>query len=473
MPDRQNELRSTHPTLNAAGFCALLLACGLFMMGSTDRATGNADQVPATTGREYTLGPRDKVRIKVFAWRPARDEVYEWKALNDVFSVGPSGQLSIPLIGDVRAGGLSLNEVAIAIGAQLQATLGLIEAPRATLEIVEFRPFYILGMVAKPGEYAYRPDLTIVQAVSLAGGHERLNEYESVQLDRATISTYGERSVIQSEMASLLARRARLDAEINGGQSVRFPPSLVHLDREAAIAVADEERIFAARTTAFEARRGRLASTRVMLEEQLQALQTHASEQERHVAAAQADLKRFDDLIERKLTTTTRRAEAARNLMQAEGDAMRMLAQVSDVRRELSRIDMELQGLHDDRVNQAVVDMRSTQARLDELERRTRTADTLMRQADSAGVQLSAYDDGVRKAQSTYMIVRKVGDAFQELAATETTTLQPGDTLKVEAPAPTPSAGPQRALDRAPAAAQSPITTLTYDLNPHAAAPLR
>src|SRR5262249_51658001 len=80
----------------------------------------------------------------------------------------------------------------------------------------------------------------------------RLNEYESVQLDRATISTYGERSVIQSETASLLARRARLDAAINDAQTVRFPPSLTHLSVEAAIAAADEQRSSGARAGAFE-----------------------------------------------------------------------------------------------------------------------------------------------------------------------------------------------------------------------------
>lgn len=465
MYDRTVVVPSTRPSANLMSIYAALLASAVTMMCLSDRATGTADKTPATTGLEYILGPRDKVRVKVFAWRPARDEVYEWKALNDVFTVGASGQLSMPLIGDVHAGGSSLNEVSIAIGEQLKSSLGLVDAPRASVEVVEFRPFYILGMVDKPGEYAYRPDLTIVQAVSIAGGLSHLNKYEVVRLDRDTISTSGERGVIEVEMTSLLARRARLDAEINGADTLHFPAKLQQLSGTDAGPLADEERIFSARLAAFVYRSGRLASTRTMLETQLASLQKHAADQDRHVQAAQQDLKRFDDLMARKLTTTTRRAEAARNLMQAEGEAVRLLANLSDARRELNQIEMEEQGLRDDRANQAVVEMRTTQARLDELERRIHTADTLMDQADAAGVQLSSYQSNVRKAEQVYTIIRKVDGTFQKLSATETTELQPGDTLKVEAPSVATPAEPERALDDPREHPATPKTTLTLDID--------
>ena len=435
------------------------------VMSASDHATGNAEKTSGATGLEYILGPRDKVRVKVFAWRPSRDEVYEWKALNDVFTVGASGQLSMPLIGEIRAGGSSLNEVSIAISDQLKASLGLVEAPRASVEVVEFRPFYILGVVDKPGEYAYRPDLTIVQAISIAGGLSRLNEYEVMRLDRDTISTYGERSVIESEMASLLARRARLEAEINGADTLRFPASLAQLPSSAE-PVADEERIFSARLTAFVYRSTRLARTKAMLEAQLVSMESHVAEQDQHVKAAQQDLKHFDDLIARKLTTTSRRAEAARNLMQAEGDSIRMQANITNVRQELNRVEMEEQGLRDDRANQAVVEMRTTQARLGELDRRIQTADTLVRQADASGLQLSSYQTSGRKAQPIYTIIRKIGGTFQELGATETTALQPGDTLKVEAPSSPPSpvdAGGD--FHKSHDQTNARPTTLTLDMN--------
>ena len=139
---------------------------------SEDRSTlPSTVKAPGQPGEpQYVLGPLDKVRLKVFAWRPARDEVYEWKALNDVYTVGASGQVSLPLIGDVSAAGSNLRELCQAISNGLKDKLGLVEAPSATAEIAEFRPFYIFGAVQRPGEYSYRPGLTIIQALSIAGG---------------------------------------------------------------------------------------------------------------------------------------------------------------------------------------------------------------------------------------------------------------------------------------------------------------
>jgi len=423
-----------HPLVAMSLYPALLAATIAMIIGSNSASGASGESY----GNEYILGPRDKVRVKVFAWRQARDEVYEWKALNDVFTVGASGKLSMPLIGEVPAGGSSANELSTAISDQLRLSLGLAEAPRASVEIVEFRPFYVLGVVDKPGEYAYRPDLTIIQAISISGGLSRFNQYEAVRLDRENISTFGERSVIETEMAALLAKRARLLAEANGEKALHLPVSLSQFESHLSASLADETRIFEARLAAFEYRTGWLAQTKEMLHSQLALLEKHVSEQEGYVKAARENLEHFDDLAKRKLTTTVRLAEAARNLMQAEGDGMRMQASLASARQELNRIEMEEQALRDDRTNQAVLDVRATQARLDELESRVETAENLLQQADTATLQLASLEDEARKPQPVYTIIRKIGGVFHTLSATETTALRPGDTLKVEAPSTPP-----------------------------------
>ena len=433
-------------SLVAMGLSPVLLAAIIAVIFVSSIASGNSEPSGATQGEEYILGPRDKVRVKVFAWRPSRDEVYEWKALNDVFTVGASGKLSMPLIGEVLAEGSNTAELSAAISDQLRSSLGLAEAPRASVEIAEFRPFYVLGVVDKPGEYAYRPDMTIVQAISIAGGLSRFNQYEAARLDRDAISTFGDRSVIETEMAALLARRARLEAEANGEKVLRLPASLSQIEGQL---LADERRIFESRLSTFEYRTGRLAQTKEMLQTQLAALDKRVSEQKTYVEAAQANLEHFDDLAKRQLTTRLRRAEAARNLMQAEDDGVRMHASLVSTRQELNRIEMEEQALRDDRTNQAVLDLRTTQARLDELERRVETADSLL-QADTATLQLSSLEDDGGKSQPVYTIIRKIAGGFKELSATETTVLRPGDTLKVDAPSSTTSRAALRGASAKP-----------------------
>jgi polysaccharide export outer membrane protein/exopolysaccharide production protein ExoF len=386
------------------------------------------------TGSEYMLGPQDKVRVKVFAWRPSRDEVYEWKALNDVYTVGPSGLISMPLIGEVPAGGASLSDLSDAIGEQLKSSLGLIDAPRASVEIVEFRPFYILGTVQRPGEYPFRPGLTIIQALSIGGGLLRFNEFEAVRLDRETIATNGERRVIESEINSLLAKRARLDAEVNGDTAVKFPASLYNQSGNPGLGplLDEEERIFNTRLSAFETRARELERSKLMLQNQLAVIEGYLADQDAHIHIAVQEVKLIDDLFARKLTTTSRRAEAARNLRQVEGERIRLQTTSISVRQDYSRVEMEAQALRDARMTETVSGLRTTQARLDELTRRLRTAETLVHEAKVAAPYLATL--GVRKVLPDYTIIRQNGGTQVTLSATETTLLHPGDTIKVELP---------------------------------------
>ena len=59
------------------------------------------------------------------------------------------------------------------VSADFQAKLALSERPNTSIEIIQFRPFFVMGDLERPGEYAYRPGITALQAVSLAGGFYR------------------------------------------------------------------------------------------------------------------------------------------------------------------------------------------------------------------------------------------------------------------------------------------------------------
>lgn len=108
----------------------------------------------------YSIAPGDKLRITVF------DE----PTLTGEYTIGVGGELALPLIETIHAGGQTTSALTTAIADKLQQG-GYVLAPRVSVEIIQHRPFFILGEVKLPGEYPYSGDLTLDQAVAKAGGY--------------------------------------------------------------------------------------------------------------------------------------------------------------------------------------------------------------------------------------------------------------------------------------------------------------
>ncbi len=106
----------------------------------------------------YQLASGDRVRVIVFGQ----------DSLSNSFSVDPAGNISMPLIGLVRAYGLTTAELEGEIAAKLRN--GYIRDPRVSVEVEAFRPFFVLGEVQTAGQYPYVSGLTIQSAVAIAGG---------------------------------------------------------------------------------------------------------------------------------------------------------------------------------------------------------------------------------------------------------------------------------------------------------------
>ena len=94
--------------------------------------------------------------------------VYGEDNLNGVYDIDPSGVVSLPLAGVVRAAGRTKLELQREIARRYKSEY--LQDPKVTVEVANFRPFYVLGEAEKPGEYPYRSGLNIISAVSTAGG---------------------------------------------------------------------------------------------------------------------------------------------------------------------------------------------------------------------------------------------------------------------------------------------------------------
>ena len=119
------------------------------------------------------LSAGDRVRINVFG-EPA---------LSGEFQLSGTGMLSLPLVGEVKASGLTTDE----LGATLVRRYGdgLLNNPRIVVDALELRPFSMLGEVARPGQYPSRDGLTLLEAVALAGGYTYRANKNHIYIRRA------------------------------------------------------------------------------------------------------------------------------------------------------------------------------------------------------------------------------------------------------------------------------------------------
>ena len=136
-------------------------------------STASDLEASVRTVPEYRLGAADKVRVNVFGE----------EALTGEFLVGGSGKISLPLIGEVQAAGLTIAELQEEIANALRQ--GYINEPRVSAEVLNYRPFYILGEVNKPGEYPYTNNLTVLNAVATAEGFTYRADTRRVYIKRA------------------------------------------------------------------------------------------------------------------------------------------------------------------------------------------------------------------------------------------------------------------------------------------------
>jgi polysaccharide biosynthesis/export protein len=128
--------------------------------------------VPANPYATYRLDSGDRVRVLLFG----QDN------LSRTYNIDASGSVSIPLIGSVKARGLTTEELASDIAGELRRNY--IKDPKVSVEVEAYRPFFILGEVKRPGGYPYVNAMTVEAAVALAEGYTERAKKRMVRLTR-------------------------------------------------------------------------------------------------------------------------------------------------------------------------------------------------------------------------------------------------------------------------------------------------
>ncbi len=120
----------------------------------------------------YHLDTGDQVRVTVF----------NHPDLSGDFEISGEGTISMPLVQDVNLQGLSVKEAVTLIIGKLKPAY--LRNPRVSIDVLNYRPFFIIGEVKQPGSYPYMSGLTVLSAVAVAGGYTRRANSKGVKITR-------------------------------------------------------------------------------------------------------------------------------------------------------------------------------------------------------------------------------------------------------------------------------------------------
>src|ERR1700724_3320567 len=126
--------------------------------------------MPVRYDAAYRLDAGDRLRVVI----------YGQEGLTNIYAIDAGGSITMPLIGSVPARGRITAGLAAEIAAKLRN--GYIPEPSVAVEIEAYRPFFILGEVAAPGQYPYVPNMSVESAVAIAGGFSPRARRDSVTL---------------------------------------------------------------------------------------------------------------------------------------------------------------------------------------------------------------------------------------------------------------------------------------------------
>lgn len=369
---------------------------------------------------EYRLGPGDELALSVF-------DHPELSASKKI--VQADGSISIPRIGRVSASDIGISALKKIIEAKLTNILG-ISNPSVSIEITRYRRFFVAGYVANPGGYEYIPDITALQAISLAGGLFRLSadnlgSFLELARVRERLAQYRE------QIAISLIRRARFLAE-KDDTPIAVPDevnSFIGPDRKQSL-VERESDLIEKRRNAYLGELSILTDLGEELDKEIAALKAQRSAKEEQLKLIVQEADTLRSLKERQLVTQSRSLAIDRERISTEADVLEVTALIARSQTSRRRIDQDKLNL-------------TTKRNLEILNGLKEEADTIaqLRHLIDAGQRQLGVADGLpvsarREVDSTIgsralIIVRADKDQARSHSVGLNERLLPGDVLYV------------------------------------------
>ena len=382
---------------------------------------------PAAGAADYELGPMDKVTVRVIEWQTAEGTFREWPTITGDYRVGPSGTLSLPFAGEIEASGKTTSAIAQEISRNLRQKLGLVDLPEASVEISEFRPIFVSGDVQTPGRYAFEPEMTVLKAVSLAGGMPRTT---GQRFERDYFNARGDYDVIVAQHDRLVVKLARLQTELANAQEIKVPDDLIEKS-EAKRLIDDEAAIMLSRKNSLDLQLNGLTELKTLYTNEITSLEKKMDVQNRQMDLTRKELKSIGGLADQGLVVNSRLMGLQTSVADMEGKLLDLDTASLRAKQEINKSTQNETDLQNDRKAELATEIQATQAALDESNLKLQMNKNLMTEAlvNAPGAMGQGNKEDL---VMQYSIVRNSKGKTEETTAEEGTTLLPGDVVKVK-----------------------------------------
>lgn len=375
----------------------------------------------------YALQPGDTIQISVAGVPDLRESV----------PVQPDGTISFPLLGTLKVEGLSTAElqqqIQTAFAGKIyrnhpsggQETLIVIRPEEVSASIVAYRPVYVTGGVSRPGEIAFRPGLTVREALALAGGN-RVSPFSAEPLMQL-LSTKGDMRVLWLKLAKERAHIAALTSELNSQESIQFPDETA-LPSQLVTQIHDQETDLLKAEIADGNHQTAFLQTAVKQDDQQIAILSQQQQQEETGAKEDQDnLEFIGRLLKRGDVTSNLVSEARRDALVSSTRTLQVTAQLLQAKTQKMTNMRRLEELQDklrisllDQIGAATQELNATRAGLEASKEKVAYLTEIIPEALS-----------VTDAKPQITLIRGAGTNVTRSVVDEDAALQPGDVIDV------------------------------------------
>ena len=415
---------------------AAVLSITMALLSTTNFAamaseTGDV-QVSASAGdssaplADYRLAPGDRLTVVV----------YDQPQLSGQFIIDGGGGILLPLAGGVSLSGRTLAEAQQLI--QDRFADGVLVQPAVSVRITEYRPIFVTGNVRKPGGYRFMIGQSVKAAVAAAGGEGDPLE----QNFKGALSDYitAEERVgqLEANRATLLLRKARLEAQRDGNENFVMPMlvGLSHRNVDVDLAYSAESDTFSRLAETYRSQVQALQNQRPRVEAELDAVNDQIAKQKERLDIVNSHLVDLETLFAKGLLRkeVLLNQQIERSLV--EGQVSNLQAQVARLRQTMGDLDIKLGDVKANYLRQTLTELQDTSQRLREVETSIGPARRLLQvKAQGAGSDIDEAEYSIR-------ISRVRGGSIVTIDATDETLLSPGDVVEVKLKRPISDSSP-------------------------------
>ncbi|SFI17691.1 polysaccharide biosynthesis/export family protein [Bradyrhizobium sp. Gha] len=350
------------------------------------------------------------------------------------------GTISLPLVGTLPAAGLPLPQIRAKIGAALarkvfrqrtsdgRETVVVIDADEVTTIIAEYKPIYVNGDVSKPGEYPYRPSITVRQLLAVAGGYDIMRvKMNNPYLEAADLrSEYGS---LWTELAKEQARMWRIKTELGEGAQINPAPTMdAPLARSAISEIVNSEAEYLkTKQSDYQQEKTFLQRGIRQGDDEIRVLSDQQKKDEEGLQGDLEDLQKTTELFSKGSLISPRVTDARRAVLLSSTRKLQTSAQLLQVKKQQDEFVRKLAKLDDQRRLDLLRELQDTSVKLNEIREKLQSVGEKLQYTAMVRSQL------VQGTGNTpeIAIIRKGNKGQDRIIANEDTELQPGDAVEV------------------------------------------